>query len=149
MKTQELLKIDSIKLLSESLLRMKNKEHEKHARKLAKALDFEYEKALLEVSSIVIDAESNDDIVDMVYKHFSNEVNEKCKDADQLLLNKSKEFESTDKEYQKIKFERSRLVGIYSTLLLMILLERTNLVQNKKAIKTEMAVIKATHQTLL
>ena len=155
MKTHELLRIDSKELLSQSLNQMKTKEHEKHARKLARILKLDYERDLLKVSSIILDADS-DDMLGEVFNHFFNEANKNYRDADQLLLSDSEELEvdsikpkSIAEQHLKMRLERSRITAIFSSLLLIILSERTNLVQNRKAIKAEMEMIKATQQTTL
>lgn len=153
MKTQDLLKITVTSELNTAINSMKTKEHEKHARKLAKMVNLCYEEALLKAGSIVIKAEDikaeGTDLVrafmEPVYDHFLQNSIEAFRDEDHALLRASNpaqaHLSSEDlkptKEYLRMRAKRDSALFILCALLLVINGTRTNLFVNLDGIRTD------------
>lgn len=137
MKTQNLLKITVTSELSSAINSMKTKEHEKHARKLAKMVNLCYEEALLKAGSIVIKAEDikaeGTDLIrpfmETVYDHFLQNSIEAFREEDDALLRASNpsqaHLNSEDlkptKEYLLMRTKRDSALFILCALLSSVL----------------------------
>ena len=146
MKTHELVNLPN-EYISDTLHAMKPKEHEKHARKIAKTLRLPYEETLLKVSSEIIESESKSDIkkeiynklFDMVQTSFHDEDRIAIKEITKSLIDKTNDnIDDKSKLHLAFRVERARKISILTALYIIILLTKTNLISNREAIKSDL-----------